>query len=146
MDIKEQTAVVCSAGGSIGLHLVKSLPVNKVKVAGAVDIKPLEVWYQVTDGVETLSLTYVVPLPGSSEPGTVDQLVGLAEEIAGIKLKPVMTCTFERALTDGTATTHSRNSAGNSRSSCGMALRRPITGSRTRSLTARRRSNDHGGV
>jgi GDP-D-mannose 3', 5'-epimerase len=56
MDIRGQTAVVCGAGGFIGGHLVKSLLANKVNVVRAVDTKPLDGWYQVTDGVENLSL------------------------------------------------------------------------------------------
>jgi GDP-D-mannose 3', 5'-epimerase len=56
MDIKGQTAVVCGAGGFIGGHLVKRLLANKAKVVRAVDVKPLDEWYQVTDGAENLSL------------------------------------------------------------------------------------------
>ena len=56
MDIKGQTAVVCGAGGFIGGHLVKSLLRNNVKVVRAVDVKPLDEWYQVSEGVENLSL------------------------------------------------------------------------------------------
>ena len=56
MNLKGETAVVCGAGGFIGGHLVKSLIASGVKVVRAVDVKPLEDWYQVTDGVENLSL------------------------------------------------------------------------------------------
>jgi GDP-D-mannose 3',5'-epimerase len=56
MDMKGQKAVVCGAGGFIGGHLIKTLIKNGVQVVRAVDIKPLEDWYQVTDGVENLSL------------------------------------------------------------------------------------------
>src|ERR1700734_645159 len=56
MILKRETAVVCGAGGFIGGHLVKGLIANGVKVVRAVDVKPLEDWYQVTDGVENLSL------------------------------------------------------------------------------------------
>ena len=56
MKFSGETAVVCGAGGFIGGHLVKSLISNGIKVVRAVDIKPLEDWYQVTDGVENLSL------------------------------------------------------------------------------------------
>jgi GDP-D-mannose 3', 5'-epimerase len=56
MSVKEQTAVVCGAGGFIGGHLVKSLLANGIKVVRAVDIKPLHEWYQITDNVENLSL------------------------------------------------------------------------------------------
>jgi GDP-D-mannose 3', 5'-epimerase len=56
MSLKGEKAVVCGAGGFIGGHLVKSLLENGVDVIRAVDVKPLEEWYQVTDGVENLSL------------------------------------------------------------------------------------------
>jgi nucleoside-diphosphate-sugar epimerase len=53
---KAEKAVVCGAGGFIGGHLVKSLIANGVSDVRAVDIKPLNEWYQVTDGVENLVL------------------------------------------------------------------------------------------
>jgi GDP-D-mannose 3',5'-epimerase len=56
MDLRGETAVVCGAGGFIGGHLVKSLIANGIKVVRAGDIKPLDEWYQVTEGVENLSL------------------------------------------------------------------------------------------
>jgi GDP-D-mannose 3', 5'-epimerase len=56
MDLREETAVVCGAGGFIGGHLVKSLIANGTKVVRAVDVKPLDEWFQVADGVENVSL------------------------------------------------------------------------------------------
>ena len=56
MNLKAETAVVCGAGGFIGGHLVKSLIASGVNVIRAVDIKPLGDWYQVTEGVENLSV------------------------------------------------------------------------------------------
>ncbi len=56
MSLKGEKAVVCGAGGFIGGHLVKHLIANGVEVVRAVDIKPLDEWYQVTDGVESLAL------------------------------------------------------------------------------------------
>jgi nucleoside-diphosphate-sugar epimerase len=56
MDLSGEKAVVCGAGGFIGGHLVKSLLENGVEVVRAVDVKPLDEWYQVTEGVENLSL------------------------------------------------------------------------------------------
>ena len=56
MNIQIPKVVVCGAGGFIGGHLVKSLVKRGVPVVRAVDIKPLEEWYQVTTGVENLSL------------------------------------------------------------------------------------------
>ena len=56
MSLRGEKAVVCGAGGFIGGHLVKSLIENGVEVIRAVDVKPLEEWYQVTNGVENLAL------------------------------------------------------------------------------------------
>lgn len=56
MGTKGQKAVVCGAGGFIGGHLVKSLLADGVDVIRAVDVKPIEDWYQITDDVESLSL------------------------------------------------------------------------------------------
>jgi GDP-D-mannose 3',5'-epimerase len=54
MKLNDQKAVVCGGGGFIGGHLVKYLISKGVDVVRAVDINPLEEWYQVTDGVENL--------------------------------------------------------------------------------------------
>jgi len=54
MNLKDQTAVVCGAGGFIGGHLVKSLLSSGVKAVRAVDIKPLERWHQVSAGAENV--------------------------------------------------------------------------------------------
>ena len=56
MKLKGQKAVVCGAGGFIGGHLIQSLLANGVEVIRAVDIKPLDEWYQVSDSVENLTL------------------------------------------------------------------------------------------
>src|SRR3954451_20298882 len=55
MKLKGEKAVVCGAGGFIGGHLVQSLLANGVDVIRAVDIKPLDEWYQVSNDVESLS-------------------------------------------------------------------------------------------
>ncbi len=56
MNLKNQKVAVCGAGGFIGGHLVKSLLENGADVVRAIDIKPLDEWYQVSRGVENLSL------------------------------------------------------------------------------------------
>jgi len=56
MKLKGQKAVVCGAGGFIGGHLVQNLLANGVEVIRAVDIKPLDEWYQASNDVENLTL------------------------------------------------------------------------------------------
>ena len=56
MNIQNPKTVVCGAGGFIGGHLIKGLLQQGGQMIRAVDKKPLEEWYQVTDGVENLSL------------------------------------------------------------------------------------------
>src|ERR1700722_17089926 len=56
MKLQGEKAVVCGGGGFIGGHLVQSLLQNGVDVLRAIDIKPFEEWYQVSDKVENLSL------------------------------------------------------------------------------------------
>jgi GDP-D-mannose 3',5'-epimerase len=56
MKVKNAKVVVCGAGGFIGGHLVKSLLANGANVIRAVDVKPIDEWYQSSSGVENLSL------------------------------------------------------------------------------------------
>ncbi len=56
MDLKGKKAVICGGGGFIGGHLVKSLSVRGIDVIRAVDIKPMDEWYQVFPEVENLVL------------------------------------------------------------------------------------------
>lgn len=56
MKLNDESIVVCGAGGFIGGHLVKYLLDRGLNVRRAVDIKPLEEWYQVSEGVENLVL------------------------------------------------------------------------------------------
>lgn len=56
MNLNGEKVVVCGAGGFIGGHLVKKLLADGVKVVKAVDIKPLEEWYQVAPEAENLVL------------------------------------------------------------------------------------------
>jgi GDP-D-mannose 3',5'-epimerase len=56
MNLKNQKVAVCGAGGFIGGHLVKALLDNGADVVRAIDVKPLDEWYQFSKGVENLSL------------------------------------------------------------------------------------------
>jgi nucleoside-diphosphate-sugar epimerase len=53
---KKLSVVVCGAGGFIGGHLIRDLLRHGFRDIRAVDIKPLEEWHQLFDGVENLSL------------------------------------------------------------------------------------------
>ncbi|QMV19097.1 NAD-dependent epimerase/dehydratase family protein [Granulicella sp. 5B5] len=52
----DRKLVVCGAGGFIGGHLVKYLKDRGFAAIRAVDIKPVQDWYQTTPGVENLVL------------------------------------------------------------------------------------------
>jgi nucleoside-diphosphate-sugar epimerase len=56
MKMKNERVLVCGAGGFIGGHLVKSLAANGANVVRAVDIKPLDEWHQVMNGVDNVVL------------------------------------------------------------------------------------------
>jgi nucleoside-diphosphate-sugar epimerase len=56
MKLKNEKVVVCGGGGFIGGHLIKALLNNGVNVVRAVDVKPLDQWYQKSREVENLSL------------------------------------------------------------------------------------------
>ena len=54
MNLKGEKVVVCGAGGFIGGHLVQRLLADGVEVVRAVDVKPLDEWYQVAPSVENV--------------------------------------------------------------------------------------------
>ena len=54
MKLKGKAAVICGGGGFIGGHLVKSLLADGVNVIRAVDIKPMDEWYQFSSDVENV--------------------------------------------------------------------------------------------
>jgi nucleoside-diphosphate-sugar epimerase len=56
MKISNKKVMVCGAGGFIGGHLVQHLLQQGANVTRAVDVKPVDQWYQVAEGVENLSL------------------------------------------------------------------------------------------
>ncbi len=61
--MKDSLIVVCGAGGFIGGHLVGDLLKQGYTRIRAVDIKPLERWYQQWDGVENLGSVDLKELP-----------------------------------------------------------------------------------
>jgi GDP-D-mannose 3',5'-epimerase len=56
MNIEGKKVVVCGAGGFIGGHLVNTLRARGASEIRAVDIKPLDEWYQKCHSAESLSL------------------------------------------------------------------------------------------
>jgi GDP-D-mannose 3', 5'-epimerase len=56
MKIVNEKVVVCGAGGFIGGHLVEFLSSRGINVTRALDVKPLDEWYQKSRDVENLSL------------------------------------------------------------------------------------------
>jgi len=56
MRLTNERVVVCGGGGFIGGHLVQALLKDGVNVVRAVDVKPLDQWYQKSREVENLSL------------------------------------------------------------------------------------------
>src|SRR4051794_27524956 len=56
MNLSNEKVAVCGAGGFIGGHLVQALLDQGVDVVRAIDIKPLEEWYQYSNDVENLTL------------------------------------------------------------------------------------------
>ena len=84
MGLRGEKAVVCGAGGFIGGHLVKHLIANGVDVIRAVDIKPLDEWYQVTDGVESLSLDLKDKAHCTTAAKGTDAVFQLAADMGGM--------------------------------------------------------------
>jgi nucleoside-diphosphate-sugar epimerase len=84
MSVQGETAVVCGAGGFIGGHLVKSLIANGVNVVRAVDVKPLDEWYQITEGVESLSLDLKDKANCMVAADGVSQVYQLAADMGGM--------------------------------------------------------------
>jgi nucleoside-diphosphate-sugar epimerase len=56
MKLTDEKMVVCGADGFIGGHLVKRLFDCGVNVMRAIDVKPLDQWYQKARDVQNLSL------------------------------------------------------------------------------------------
>jgi GDP-D-mannose 3',5'-epimerase len=55
LQLKDERVAVCGAGGFIGGHLVKALLDDGISIVRAVDIKPIEDWYQVSTMVENVA-------------------------------------------------------------------------------------------
>jgi len=84
MQIKGKSVVVCGAGGFIGGHLVKTLQASGARQIRAVDIKPLDEWYQKTPGVENLVLDLKEKNNCYSATAGVDAVFQLAADMGGM--------------------------------------------------------------
>ena len=84
MKLNGKKAVVCGAGGFIGGHLVQSLLDNGVDVIRAVDIKPLDEWYQTSNDVENLSLDLKDKASCLKTAADADIIFNLAADMGGM--------------------------------------------------------------
>ena len=84
MKLKDESVVVCGAGGFIGGHLVKYLLDRGINVRRAVDIKPLDEWYQVSDGVENLVLDLSEKKNAYQAAKDIDIVFQLAADMGGM--------------------------------------------------------------
>ena len=84
MNVKGQRIVVCGAGGFIGGHLVRTLKESGAREIRAVDIKPVDEWYQKTPGVENLSLDLQEKTNCHEATEGVDAVFQLAADMGGM--------------------------------------------------------------
>jgi nucleoside-diphosphate-sugar epimerase len=84
MKLRDESVVVCGAGGFIGGHLVKYLLDGGINVQRAVDIKPVDEWYQVSDGVENLVLNLSEKDSAYQAATGMDVVIQLAADMGGM--------------------------------------------------------------
>jgi nucleoside-diphosphate-sugar epimerase len=77
------TVLVAGAGGFIGGHLVKTLSERGVPVRGA-DVKPLDEWYQIPEGVEARRLDLAKIDDCHEAVGGIDTVYMLAADMGGM--------------------------------------------------------------
>jgi GDP-D-mannose 3',5'-epimerase len=78
-----QRALVTGGGGFIGGHLVRRLASEGIEVRAA-DVKPLDEWYQHTDGVEDLQLDVSTQADAARAVKGVDTVFNLAADMGGM--------------------------------------------------------------
>jgi GDP-D-mannose 3',5'-epimerase len=84
VDLKNKKIVVCGAGGFIGGHLVDKLTQQGLDVVRAVDVKPLNDWYQKSASVENLSLDLKEVRSCREAVKGVDLVFNLAADMGGM--------------------------------------------------------------
>jgi GDP-D-mannose 3', 5'-epimerase len=84
MHLKNKKIVVCGAGGFIGGHLVEKLTQQGLDIVRAVDIKPLDEWYQKTTSVENLTLDLKEVESCRQAVKGVDLVFNLAADMGGM--------------------------------------------------------------
>ena len=83
MDISPKTVLVAGAGGFIGGHLAKQLSAAGHRVVGA-DIKPLDEWSQISEGVEARRLDLAKLTDCEDAVRGVDVVYNLAADMGGM--------------------------------------------------------------
>ena len=78
-----KTVLIAGGGGFIGGHLARTLSEQRVQVR-SVDIKPLEEWYQIPDGVEALQLDLSALADCHQAVHGVDTVYNLAADMGGM--------------------------------------------------------------
>ncbi|MEO3761579.1 NAD-dependent epimerase/dehydratase family protein [Mycobacterium sp. B14F4] len=83
MGSARETALVAGAGGFIGGHLARVLREQGVEVRGA-DVKPLDEWYQIPDGVDARRLDLATIEDARVAVEGVDTVYMLAADMGGM--------------------------------------------------------------
>jgi GDP-D-mannose 3', 5'-epimerase len=78
-----ETALIAGGGGFIGGHLARTLSERGVHVR-SVDIKPLEDWYQIPDGIEALQLDLSTVADCHEAVRGIDTVYNLAADMGGM--------------------------------------------------------------
>jgi GDP-D-mannose 3',5'-epimerase len=77
------TVLVAGAGGFIGGHLAKTLSEQGLSVRGA-DVKPLDEWYQIPEGVEARQLDLSLLADANEAVQGIDTVYMLAADMGGM--------------------------------------------------------------
>ena len=83
MSSSRGTVLVAGAGGFIGGHLAKTLSEQGLQVRGA-DVKPLDEWYQIPDGVEARQLDLSLLADANESVKGIDTVYMLAADMGGM--------------------------------------------------------------